>query len=143
LEWCDQSNVLNNQIIDPANGAAVAILDCSDLTVKNNFMRGIPFRGIVFDDSTTSHVATSWTQIFITGNDFDWVKSNEAIYAVPASGITVTNLIISGNNAQIVGGNWIYYDRINTGRVFNNTNSSGATVASGGSVTGVTSGNNN
>jgi hypothetical protein len=144
MAYCDQCDVINNQIVDPVYGSAISILDCSDMTIKGNFMRGIPFRGIAFDDSTTTNVRTNWSQIFITGNDFDWVKTYEAIYAVPASGKTVTNLVITGNNGSLVGsGNWIYWDRTITGRVWNNTNIDGATAGGGGSTSGVTAGNNN
>lgn len=144
LAFCDQCDVINNQIIDPVYGSAVSILDCSDITIKGNFMRGIPFRGIAFDDSTTTNVRATWNQITITGNDFDWVKTYEAIYAVPASGKQLVNLVITGNNGALVGsGNWIYWDRTSVGRIWNNTNTDGATVGGGGSVTGVTSGNNN
>lgn len=143
VSFCQQLNILNNQVIDTLNGASIALLDIDDAVIKDNFLRKSPFRGIVFDDATTTNVAASWTQIYITGNDFDWVQANEAIYLVPPSTVTVTNLMVTGNTAQIVAGNWIFYNRINTGRIFNNTNSSGATVAAGGTVTGVTAGNNN
>lgn len=143
VNFCQQANIVDNQVIDTVNGAAIALLDVSDTVVHGNFIRKAPFRGIIFDDGTTTNVATSWTQISITDNDFDWVQANEAIYMVPPSTVTVTNLMVTGNTAHIVGGNWIYYDRITTGRVWNNTNTSGATVAAGGTVSGVTAGNNN
>ncbi len=143
VEYADQVSIMSNQVIDPGNGAGIAFLDCNDITIKGNFLRKCPSRSIATDDSTTANVRTSWTQVYITDNDIDWTVANEAIYVVPASGITLTNLMITGNTAHIVGGNWIYYARTTTGRVGNNTNTSGATISNGGSVSGVTLFNNN
>lgn len=193
LKFCNQSDVTDNQVIDPHYQSGIAFKDCNDLVIHGNYIRNCPSRSITVDANsedvsagsfvtgahyyievpgstnftligaannnigtaftatgpgTGSGIATSvspsWTQIFITNNDIDWTVANEAIWVVPyGSAITITNLMITGNTGQIVGGNWIYYDYCTTGRVFNNTNLSGATVGAGAHNTGVTTGQNN
>lgn len=143
MQFTNDCSVENNIIQDPVHGSGITFLDCNDLKIQGNTIRQAQSRGIAADDSTTANVAATWTGLVIKDNDLVWVVANEAIYAVPAAGKTITNLVVEGNVGRAVLGNWIYYDRITTGRVFNNTNTAGAVVAAGGSVSGVTFGNNN
>lgn len=144
VKFANQSVVQGNQIVDTQNGAAISWLDCSDLLIAENHLRNVPSRGIATDDSTTTNVGATWSNVVIQNNALDYVVANEAIYVVPATGKTVENLIVAGNNGVVVPGtNWIYYNRVTTGRVVNNTNTSGRTVGAGGTVSGVTTANNN
>lgn len=144
LNWIQQGACLGNQIVDPAHGAGIVFLDINEFTISGNYLRGCPQRGISTDDSTTANVAATWYQVFITNNSIDYTLANEAIYLIPASGKTIENLIVTGNNAMVtISGSFIYYDRITTGRIGNNTSISGSTISAGGSVTGVTTFNNN
>jgi hypothetical protein len=144
VKFANQSVVQGNQVVDTQAGSGIAWLDCSDLLIADNHIRNTPSRGIATDDSTTTNVGATWSNVIIQNNAIDYVVSNEAIYVVPATGKTVNTLIVAGNNGVVVPGtNWIYYDRVTTGRVVNNTNTSGRSVAAGGTVSGVTTANNN
>lgn len=144
MKFSNQSVVQANQIVDTQAGSAISFLDCSDLLIADNHIRNAPSRGIATDDSTTANVGATWSNIIIQGNALDYVVANEAIYVVPAATKAIETLIIAGNSGVVVPGtNWIYYNRITTGRVVNNTNTSGRSVAAGGSVTSVTTANNN
>lgn len=148
FNFTNQGVVSDNQIVDTQNGAGISWLDCSDLVIDGNWLRSVPSRGIATDDSTTTNVGATWENVIIKDNAFDFVQANEAIYVVPASGKTVEKLIVAGNTGVVVpaggtGTDWIYYNRVTTGRIYNNTNTSGRTVGAGGTVSGVTAGNNN
>ncbi len=144
IKWTNLCDVSDNQVIDPAAQSGIAFKDVNDLTIRGNFIRKCPSRSITADANNEANVATSWTNIYINNNDIDWTQANEAIYVVPyGSAITLTNVMICGNTAQIVGGYWIYYDYVSTGRIYNNTNQSGATVSGGAHNASVTTGNNN
>lgn len=144
LQFCNESSIEGNMIYDPASGAGICVLDFNDMTIRGNTVRGSPFRGIVCDDSTTANVAANWYGLIIDANIIQWNQANESIYAVPASGKTINNVIITSNvGNQLPGGNWIYYDRCTTGKVGNNTSRDGRSVAAGGSVSGITAFNNN
>lgn len=134
----------DNQISGVVNGSGICYLDVADLTIANNTIYSSASRGIASDDTTTANVASAWGLLTITGNNIQYNVSNEAIYVVPASGKTINNLVVTSNTCQsTASGNWIYYDRISTGKVGNNTNRDGLAVTAGGSVTSVVAFNNN
>ncbi len=144
MNFCNECSVTENEIYDVANGAGICFLDFNDLTIRGNTVRGSPVRAIASDDSTTSNVAATWSGLVIDANVLQYVVANEAIYVVPASGKAVTNLLVTSNvGNQLPSGNWIYYDRVTTGKVGNNTSRDGKAVAAGGTVSGVTAFNNN
>lgn len=144
LNFISQGTARDNQVVDTASGSSIAFLDINEFSIAGNFLRQSQSRAIAADDTTTSNVGSTWNSIWITNNDLDWVVANEAIYCVPASGKTIGSLTITGNTGAVLpSGNWIYYDRTTNGRVWNNTNMNSRTVAAGGTVSGVTVGNNN
>ena len=114
------------------------------LVIADNFIRNCPSRGIITDDVTTANVQTNWGEIIICNNHLDYIQANEPIYIVPATGKNIDNLIISGNTGfTLAHANFIYYVRITTGRVVNNTNVQSKAYTAGASVSGVTAANNN
>lgn len=136
--------VSGNQIASVVFGSGISFLDVADLSILNNVIYGSASRGIASDDGTTANVAAAWGLLTIAGNVIQYNVAYEAIYVVPASGKTISNLLILDNKVQsTAAGNWIYYDRITTGKVGNNTSRDGLTIAAGGSVTLVTTFNNN
>lgn len=136
--------VQNNYLSDGLNGVGIMLLDCQDLTIEGNKIRGMPTGGFRTDSVTTANVASTWQGLVIKNNEFESIAANEVIYAVPASGKTITNLFIDGNvSSPATSGIFIYYDRITTGRVVNNTRLNSDTISGGGSVSGVTLANNN
>lgn len=144
IDFVTESSVTENEIYDPANGAGISFLDFNDLTIRGNTVRGSPSRAISSDDTTTANVAASWFGLMIDANVIQWNQANEAIYIVPASGKTIFNVIVTSNiGNQLPVANWIYYDRVTTGKVGNNTSRDGRAIAAGGTVTGVTTFNNN
>lgn len=144
MQFCNESSVEGNMIYDPANGAGICVLDFNDMVIRGNTIRGSAIRAIVCDDSTTSNVAANWYGLMVDANIIQWNQSNETIYIVPASGKTINNIIITSNiGNQLPSGNWIYYDRVTTGKVGNNTSRDGRGVAGGGSAVGITPFNNN
>lgn len=144
LNFIQQGACTGNQIVDPAFGAGIVFLDVNEFSISNNFLRGCPQRGIAADDTTTANVGNTWYQVFIANNNIDYTLANEAIYVVPASGKTIENLMVTGNNAMVtISGSFIFYNRITNGRIGNNTSLGGSTISAGGSVTGVTTFNNN
>jgi hypothetical protein len=144
MEFVSELDCSNNVISDTNHGAGICFCDVNDATISLNQIRNSPSRGIVSDDSSTTNVRTTWNGIRIFGNTLFWVVANEAIYVKPGAGITITELCIDGNYGKTVGaGNWIYYDQVTTGRVCNNVTTSAATIAAGGTVSGVTLANNN
>lgn len=144
LRWVQGAKVFGNKIDDPANGGGISFLDCSDLTIDNNDFRNIPNRMILSNDSTTTNVAANCFRIDITNNHCLYSTVNQAIYVVAPPGTTINDLIISGNFGHTLpAGDWIYYDRITTGRITNNTRTGTQTITAGGTVSGVTTANNN
>lgn len=144
MNFCLESSVAENEIYDTPNGAAISYLDFNDLTIRGNTIRGSAFRAIASDDSTTTNVATSWTSLIIDANVIGWNMAGETIYAVPASGITIGNVLITSNvGNQLPAGNWIYYARASVGKIGNNTSRDGLSIGNGGSVSGITLFNNN
>lgn len=144
LKWISQGDCSGNQIIDTVHGSSIAFLDINEFAIAGNFARQSQSRGIASDDTTTANVGSTWNSIWITNNNLDWVVANQAIYAVPASGKTITNLTVTGNTGVVLpSGDWIYYERVTGGRIWNNTNMNSRTVGAGGTVSAITAGNNN
>lgn len=144
MDFCNESSVTENEVYDPANGSGISFLDFNDLVIRGNTIRGSPTRAIASDDTTTLNVAVNWYGLIVDANVIQWNQANEAIYAVPAGGITINNVLITSNVAnQLPAGNWIFYNRVTTGKVGNNTSRDGLAVAAGGTVAGVTAFNNN
>ncbi len=143
ISWVNQGSCSGNQVIDPANGYGLALLDISEFVVNGNYFRGSKTRGIGFLEGTTN-VRTTWDQVYIQNNVIQYVLANEGMYLAAPSTVTVNGLVVSGNtSSSIVDGTWILYDRISKGRIFNNLNLDGASITAGGTVSGVTTGNNN
>jgi parallel beta-helix repeat protein len=144
--WINFGNditVTNNEIYNPANGSGIAFLDFDKLSIIGNTITGAPSRGIATDDTTTTNVAANWYSLVIQGNIIQSVTANEAIYVVPAATKTVNNLLITSNTGNALpSGNYIYYARVTTGVIGNNTSRDNRTVANGGTVSGVTEFNN-
>lgn len=144
VNWLNESSVTENEVYDPANGSGIVFLDFNDLTIRGNTVRGSPSRAISSDDSTTANVAATWNALVIDANVIQWNQANESIYVKPATGKTITNILVTSNvGNQLPGGDWIFYDRVTTGKVGNNTSRDGRTVGAGGTVAGVTAFNNN
>lgn len=138
------SAVTDNDIYDQVSGSGICFLDFNDLTISHNTVRGSISRAIAADDTTTTNVAANWYGLVVTNNIIQYNAANETIYLVPASGKVINNILVTGNTGnQLPGGNWIYYDRVNTGKVGNNTSRDGRGVAAGGSAVGITPFNNN
>lgn len=139
MYFCNESTVTDNDIYDTVNGAAIALLDFNDLSIKGNIIRGTGLRGIVTDDTTTTNVATNWYGLIISGNIFQYISANEAIYIDPPSGITLNNMLITNNTGnQMPAGAWISYQQVTTGKVINNIARDSQTISPGGFVSGVT-----
>lgn len=140
VSTCDFSN---NDIDDVAGGVGMIILDTQDTSIIGNTFRNVPTAIITLN--STTNVATTWDGLFIKDNIVKYTTSTGA-YAInlePASGITITGLLLDNNVGRLIAGNnWIYYNRVTTGRVVNNT-SFGSSISVGPDVSGVTSANNN
>jgi hypothetical protein len=145
LQFCSQASVKGNQVIDPAYGEGIDFLDCDDLDITDNTVRGSPSRGIASDDTTTTNVAATWDRINICRNVIEYAVANGGIYVMPASGKTVTNLMVNGNDVSLLGdaGAAVYWNRVTGGRVCNNTNPHSYAYTAGGTVSSVTAANNN
>lgn len=142
--FCNGITISNNKIDDAATGGGIGVLDCNDLVIDSNQLRNIPNRGIYFDDGTTANVAANSFRSIITNNKFLFTTANQAIYVSAGSGITVNDLIISGNTGDTLpAGDWIFYAHVTTGRIYNNLRTGTQTITAGSSVSGVTLGNNN
>ncbi len=137
-------NIAGNTIADGVNGVGIMVIDVQDCTIQENIFRHIPSGGIRTDPSATSNVANTWDGLVIKNNSFLWIVANDAIYAVPAAGKSLNNLVIDGNHCKYAAsGSFIYYDRVAGAKVVNNTGFNTATIAAGGTVSGVTTANNN
>lgn len=136
--------VSNNMVDDNYSGNGIAFLDCNDLVIQGNQLRNIPSRGIGSDDSTTTNVAANCYRVSILNNVIEYSLANQAIYCVAPVGKTINNMVIAGNVAGAVpAGDYIYYNRVTTGRVYNNLQQAANTIGAGGTVSGVSAGNNN
>lgn len=144
MNFCNESSVTENEIYDPANGSGISLLDFNDMVIRGNTIRSAPVRAIATDDTTTTNVAANWYGLIVDANVIQANVTNESIYVVPASGKTLNNLLITSNAGnELASGNWIFYNRVTTGKVGNNTSRDGRAVAAGGTVSGVTAFNNN
>jgi hypothetical protein len=143
MNFCNDSSVTDNDIHAPANGAGIAFLDFNKLSIIGNTIAGAPSRAIASDDTTTTDVAANWYSLVIQDNIIQSVTANEAIYVIPAVAKTVNNVLITSNTGNALpSGNWIYYARVTTGVIANNTSRDNRTVANGGTVSGVIEYNN-
>lgn len=143
INFANDSTVTDNDINAPANGGGIVFLDFNKLSIIGNTITAAPSRGIASDDSTTTDVAANWYSLIIQDNIIQSVTANEAIYVIPASGKTVNNILISSNTGNALpSGNWIYYARVTTGVIANNTSRDNKSVANGGTVSGVIEYNN-
>lgn len=144
VSFCNGVTIADNKIDDAANGNGIAFLDCNDLVIQGNHLRNIPSRGIGSDDGTTTNVAANCYRVWILNNSVLYTLANQAIYCVAPTGKTINDFVIAGNNAGAVpAGNYIYYDRVTNGKVYNNLQLAANTVGAGGTVSSVTTGNNN
>lgn len=136
---CDFSN---NSIDDNQSGVGVSLLDVQDSSFEGNTFRNVSMAFFMQNDTT--NVATSWEGIYIKGNTVKYATQAgvSAIHLNPGTGITTVGLMLDGNIARTLAGGFIYYDKVNGGRVTNNT-SFGGSITAGGTVSGVTSANNN
>lgn len=143
INFSTDSSVTNNAVYSPVNGGGIVFLDFSDLVISGNTVKGAPSRGIASDDTTTTNVATNWNNLTIANNVLDSVTANQAIYAVPAVGKAINNLVITGNTGNALpSGDWLYYTRANTVLVANNSSRDNRTVGNGGTITSATEYNN-
>lgn len=143
VSFCNGITVSENNIDSASTGGGIGVLDCNDLVIDSNQLNNIPNRGIYFDDGTTTNVAAASTRSVITNNKFLLTTANQAIYVVAPTGKTLNDVFIAGNLADSVpAGDWIFYNRISVGRIYNNVHSGSQTIGAGGTVSGITSGNN-
>ena len=146
LFFCFGVVASDNLIMDPRTGAAISYLDCQNVEIARNTIRinasdNPGTCGIRAHNLTSTGVATTWNDITIRDNNIMW-SGSDSISIDAASGITQTNVMVIGNQAQIVGsGVFISYNRVSTARIVNNT-SLGGTITAGGTVSGVVLANN-
>lgn len=144
IKFANDTRVLGNVITDTQNGSAINFLDVSRCSISSNEIRSSPSRAIACDDSTTTNVAAAWTNLTIKDNRISHVSANQAIYVMPATGKAITDLIIDGNCCMdLAAGDYIYYNRVTTGRISNNVNLQARSITAGATVSGVTAHNNN
>ena len=129
----------------PVSQGCYGFLDCNNLTVTGCTGKDAVVRTFVTDDGTTANVAATWSNWTIIGNVSLGTPSNETYYFVPATGKTITNLLITGNTD--IGGtatNYIFTNRLaGVSKINNNSSLAGKAVANGGSGVAPTTANNN
>lgn len=145
VQFSNSTELRGCTVDSPLSASGIALLDCNDLVVTNCTVRNAVLRGIAADDGTTTNVAANWSNWHITGNTMLGATSNETFYITPASGKTITNLIISGNTEMGAPvGNYIFTNRLATAaKINNNTSLEGRTIVNGGSGVAPTTANNN
>lgn len=136
---CD---ILSNSIDELAGGNGISVLDAQDLLISGCTFRDVPMA--VYIEQTTTNVATSWDGVTLCDNVVKYASNAgaSAFNLSPAAGITINQLMFDNNKARALAGGFLYYDRINQGRITNNTRF-GSAITAGGTVSGVTSANNN
>lgn len=151
MYWCKDSTVKDNVIISPINASAIAIAECTNLSIsENDITQNLNqfFRGVV-NNSDASYIGrniNASSQISITRNKFNITQasSNEAIYFVFTTGARCNNLIVGGNEAYSKAGDYILCNWIDTGKFVNNVTIGGtAAPNTGGNSTSITAANNN
>lgn len=145
LFWCKRLKCSDNVVDTPgfASVSGIAFLDCLHVSITDNQIYNSPAYGIRGYDFGAAHVAASQGPLTIKGNFID-ICVDYAVYAVADTGTTIFNLFVNENEAVAVSGanTIVFYNKINGGRVWNNT-SFGSAVTAGGTVAAVTAGNNN
>jgi len=143
LYWVSQVECSDNYVDTPATGSGIAYLDVLNVTIKGNTIKGAPAYGIRNTNFGIAHVATTQGPLCIKDNVILSCTTNDGIQVTIDSGVTLYNLMVDGNEGYSIGsGTFITYDRINTGRIVNNT-SFGSAITAGGTITAVTTANNN
>lgn len=143
LFWCSQVECSDNLIDSPETGSGIAFLDVLNVVIQDNKMKGIPAYGIRGYDFGAAHVAATQGPLSIKGNlIFDC--ADYAVYCVADTGATIFNFMVNENEAYAVSGTAkaVFWDKVNTGRIANNT-ALGFAYTAGGTVTAVTTFNNN
>jgi hypothetical protein len=145
---CAFSNKVNISgcVVDTSSASGISLLDMNDLTLNGNTVLYPTFRGINSDDGTTTNVASSWNAWTITNNNIIGTPSNESLYFTPASGKTLSNLLVAGNSetGPAAGTSYLFTNRLATAaKIVNNTSMGGRTLSNGGSGLAPTTANNN
>lgn len=118
-----------------AHASSFGFLDVNDLTVMNCVSKTPILRAYAADDGTTTNVASNWSNWVFSNNTSLGTPSNEIYYLTPATGKTITNLIITGNTEiGASASNYIFTNRLaGTCKINNNTSLGGKAIANGGS----------
>ena len=119
----------------PVTGCGFSFLDCNNLVVTGCTVKDAALRSFAVDDGTTTNVATNWSNWTISGNVSLGTPTNEIYYFTPASGKTLTNLLITGNTETGCSAtNYIFTNRLaGTCKIITNTSLGGKAIANGGS----------
>ena len=139
--------VIENVHVDDTNNTNnFAYYDGDDVVFKNcssRYTRSGYGRSFFTPNSTTLNgrtARTSWGTIQVSGLQFDHQQStnNEAVYYVPHSGVTTSNVLIEGvSGTSAYTGNYITNGggTVTTGKIGNNTSLEGRAVSAGGLTT--------
>ena len=145
FQWVNSLSVKDCWSEAPVSQGCYAFLDCNNVTVTGNTAKDAVVRAFLTDDSTTTNVAATWSNWTFIGNACLGTPSNESYYFVPATGKTITNLLITGNTETgQSSANYISTNRLaGTCKINNNTSLGGKTITNGGSGVAPTTTNNN
>lgn len=145
FQWANQLSLTGCWSEAPVSQGCYGFLDCNNVTVTGCTGKDAVLRNFVTDDGTTTNVAATWSNWTFMGNVCLGTPSNESYYFVPATGKTITNLLITGNTETGQStANYIFTNRLaGTCKINNNTSLGGKAVANGGSGVAPTNANNN
>lgn len=145
FQFCSGLSVTGCWSEAPVSLDCYAFLDCNSVSVIGNTGKDAVLRTFATDDGTTTNVATTWNNWVISNNVCLGAPTNESFYFVPATGITISNLIISGNTDN--GGTaatYIFTNRLGgTCKIGNNISLNSKAISNGGTGTTPTTFNNN
>ena len=156
LFYADECTVENNVIQDIAVGSStgsvgIQILDAQSLVIQGNVLRNCPI-GIYWWPADTGDagiygtIRTVLYSITINNNVLQWITNVYPIRIIGGPNTTIFDLTVAGNTGYgraMPAGDWIYADRVDTGRLVNNTCCGTQTVNKGGGTANFTIANNN
>jgi hypothetical protein len=135
IAFANQVSITNCWSEAPVSQGCYAFLDCNNLVVTGNVAKDAVVRAFVTDDGTTTNVAATWSNWTFSGNVCLGTPSNESYYFVPATGKTITNLLVTGNTETGQStANYIFTNRLaGICKIVTNTSLGSKAIANGGS----------
>jgi hypothetical protein len=142
IYFCQDVVCSDNEVNTPSTGSGIAFLDVLNVVIASNLTKGCPaygIRGYAFSDP---HAAATQGPLSLKDN-VCLSAVDYAIYCVADVGCTLNNVMIDGNQAFAISGaaTAVYYNRVATIMIVNNT-SFGLAYTAGGTTSGVTTANN-